>query len=86
MKTSQDVIRHLEKIIQEAESTEAMMDDLTAPHAYEDVARLSLQGAVALLKASCAFMQTHDEEALEDIDNAEDYIEGIYDIIEGDLE
>lgn len=85
MKTSSDVTEQLRAAIDKTQAAQSTLDDLVAVHDYQDVATLVIQAAEALLHAAAALMQSQDQNALELVESAEDLIDEIYTVIDGDL-
>ena len=86
MNTSSEVIKQLQDAIQKVQSSQDVADNLIAVHDYQDVTSLVIQSAEALLHSAVAFMQSEDENALDLIEGAEDLLEAMYNIIDGDLD
>ena len=86
MNTSTEVIKQLQETIEKAQKAQNTVDNLIAVHDYQDVASLVIQAAEAMLHSGIALMQSEDENALNLIESAEDLIDDIYKIIEGDLD
>lgn len=86
MNTSSEVVKQLQDAIQKTQSAQNVLDNLIAVHDYEDIATLVLQAAEALLHAASALMQHEDENALQLVESAEDLIDEMYKIIDGDMD
>ena len=86
MNTSVEATRKLQDALKLTRDARDIIDNLIAPHDYQDVATLITQAAAALLEAATLFMEKHDEDALAKIEEADDLVEAMYDIIDGDLD
>lgn len=86
MNTSAEALKQLEAALANAKQAAKTIEDLITAHDYQDVAHLTTNSAVKLLEAATAFMRSSDEEALEAMESADDYLDEVYGIIEGDLE
>lgn len=86
MSTSSEVIQSLEQAQTSVRAALRQLDDLIVEHDYQDVATLIVQAADALLDASSQLMQSKDEVALDSLDRADELLENVYAIIEGDLD
>lgn len=78
------------KLLQQAQTTSIdanrAIEDLIVAHDYQDVAMLITQAAGALLESAALLMQLQDEAALEQLENAEDLIDSVYEIIDGETD
>lgn len=86
MKTSADVIKQLQEAIETTQAAHSTLNDLIAVHDYQDVAGLVIQSSEALLHATIAFLQSDDQTAVDLVESAEDLLEDMYNIIDGDLD
>lgn len=86
MNTSAEAIRKLELAQKETREAILVVDNLIAAHDYQDVATLVAKAASALLESATLLMQSNDEAALAALEHADDLLDNVYDIIEGDLE
>lgn len=86
MSTSQNVIQTLEQASITTRTAIKQIDDLIVEHDYQDVATLIAQAAEALLDAASQLMQSKDEMALETLDRADELLESVYAIIDGDVD
>ena len=62
------------------------IENLIAEHDYQDVAQLVAQAAVQLLESATLLMQKDDEAAFDALDGAEDLLDQVYSIIDGELD
>lgn len=86
MNTSTEAIKQLQDAIQKIQTSQDVVDNLIAVHDYQDVTSLVIQSAEALLHSAVAFMQSEDENALDLVEGAEDLLEAMYNVIDGDLD
>ena len=86
MNTSTEATKKLQESLKSVKEAKNIIDNLIAPHDYQDVASLVAQASAAMLEAANHFMQKQDEEALAKIEEADDLVEAVYDIIDGDLD
>ena len=86
MNTSAEAVKLLEQALTTTRSAAGTIEDLIAPHDYQDVAMLISQAAAALLQSASLLMQSQDEAALEALENADDLLDAVYDIIDSDLD
>lgn len=85
MKTSKDVLAKLADAKSTTDDAHTTLRELVAVHDYQDVTGLVIQAAEQLLVAAEQFMQKDSQTALDKIEAAEDLLDELYDIIEGDL-
>lgn len=86
MNTSSEVAKQLQETIEKLQTAQNTLENLIAVHDYQDVAALVIQSAEALLHAAVALMQSEDNNALDLVESAEDLLEEMYKIIDGDLD
>ncbi|MEL6403338.1 MAG: hypothetical protein AAFV98_01700 [Chloroflexota bacterium] len=86
MKTSADAIKDLQEALAKAQEAQNTINNLTATHDYQDVTGMVVQAANGLLEAAIAFMQHDDSKALALVEAAEDLLDDMYDVIDGDLD
>ena len=86
MSTSADVIQSLEQASAATRTAIRQIDDLIVEHDYQDVATLGAQATEALLEAASRLMQSKDEAAVDALDRADELMDSVYAIIEGDLD
>ena len=86
MNTSTEASQLLEQALTTSRSAVSVIDNLIAEHEYQDVASLVTQAAAALLESAALLMQKQDEEALDVLDKAEDMLDAVYDIIDGEVD
>jgi hypothetical protein len=86
MNTSAEAIKRLQQALAQTHDARSVIDNLIADHDYQDVATLVTQAAAAMLESAIALMQSQDETALAALESADDLLDSVYDIIEGDLD
>ena len=86
MSISADAIKLLQQAQATTRDAQRSIDDLIVEHEYQDVATLVTQAAVALLEVAALLMQLQDEAALEQLETAEDLLDSVYDIIDGETD
>ncbi|MEZ4670633.1 MAG: hypothetical protein R3E39_22245 [Anaerolineae bacterium] len=86
MNTSAEASRLLEQALTTSRSAVNVIDNLIAEHEYQDVASLVTQAASALLESAGLLMQKQDEAALEMLGKADDLLDAVYEIIDGEVD
>jgi len=86
MNTSNQAIEALETALANCQNSSKIIENLIAPHDYQDVALILSQASEKLIEATLALMNKDDENALDMMSLAEDFIDDVYDTIEGDLD
>lgn len=86
MSTSSDVILSLEQAQTSVRAAVRQINDLIVEHDYQDVALLIAQAGEALLESAAQLMKSNDQAALDVLDRADDLLENVYAIIDGDLD
>ncbi|MFZ4828220.1 MAG: hypothetical protein ACOYLB_12780 [Phototrophicaceae bacterium] len=86
MNTSAEVIRILQQATGQAQQANKVLDDLIVPHEYQDVAKLLIEASQALLESASSLMRVDDETALESLETAEDLLDKVYAIIDGEID
>lgn len=86
MNTSSAAIQRLQQAQAMTREAAAIMNDLIAPHDYQDVAVIVAQAAEALLEAATCLMQSQDEDAFAAIERADDHLDALYAIIDAELD
>ena len=64
----------------------SIVNDLIIAHDYQDVALLVTQAAAELLESAALLMQSQGEAAFDAMEKAEDLLDAVYDIINGELD
>ena len=86
MSVSTDAIKLLQQAQTSANDANRAIEDLVVEHDYQDVAMLITQAASALLESASLLMQLQDEAALDHLEAAEDLIDSVYEIIDGETD
>jgi hypothetical protein len=86
MNTSSEAVKRLQEAITAAKSAGDVVENLVAEHEYQDVAGLITQAAAAMLECASLLMQGDDEAALDNLDRAEDLLDEVYGIIDGEVD
>jgi hypothetical protein len=86
MNTSSEAVKRLQEAIKAAKSAGDVVENLVAEHEYQDVAGLITQAAAAMLECASLLMQGDDEAALDNLDRAEDLLDEVYGIIDGEVD
>ncbi|MCA0455920.1 MAG: hypothetical protein LCI00_18230 [Chloroflexi bacterium] len=86
MNTSNEAITKLEQALGTTKEAANVIDNLIAAHDYQDVASLVTQAAAKLLEAASALMQSNDEAGLVALEGADDLLDAVYDIIDGETD
>lgn len=86
MNTTSEALKLLEQARQATQAATVVIDDLIAPHDYQDVAALVCRAAFELIEATHALMQSQDESAFDALERAEDLLDSVYAIIDGETD
>jgi DNA integrity scanning protein DisA with diadenylate cyclase activity len=86
MNTSSKVTDLLNQSLTSAREAERTVSDLIAVHDYQDVATLVTQAAIALLESAALLMQSEAEAAFDQMEKAEDLLDSVYTIIDGEID
>lgn len=86
MNTSSEAVKQLQQAQALTQQAAATIENLIAEHDYQDVGALVSHAAIRLLECAALLMQSQDEAALDKLENAEDLIDMVYEIIEGDTD
>jgi hypothetical protein len=86
MNTSAEATKRLEQAKAITHEAATVIDNLIVEHEYQDVAALVARAAVKLLEASAALMQSQDEAGLTALEDADDLLDAVYDIIDGETD
>ena len=84
--TSGEAAKRLEQARTTTTEAVSIIDNLIAEHEYQDVASLVTQAASKLLEAAAALMQSNDAAGLEALESADDLLDAVYDIIDGETD
>ena len=86
MNTSTRASELLQQALNTARDAERTVSDLIAAHEYQDVTVLLTQAAIALLESAALLMQSNSEAAFDEMDKAEDLLDAVYAIIDGEID
>ncbi|MBZ0285356.1 MAG: hypothetical protein K8L97_31775 [Anaerolineae bacterium] len=86
MNTSAEAIRLLQEALTDAQAATKVIDDLIVEHQYQDVALLVAHAAATLLQSATLLMQSKDEDALTALEQADDFLDEVYAIIDGETD
>lgn len=86
MNTTTEAISRLEQALAASRNASNVIENLIVEHDYQDVAVLLTQAASALLTAAMEMMHAEDGAAIEAMENAEDFIDAVYDIIDAETD
>lgn len=86
MNTSAQASELLQQALITARQAERVVNDLIVEHEYQDVAALVTQAAIALLQSASLLMQSEGEAAFDQMERAEDLLDAVYSIIDGELD
>jgi hypothetical protein len=86
MNTSSEAVRLLQEALTKAQSAAQVINDLIVEHEYQDVASLVTQAGAALLESAALLMQSKDEDALNMLEQADDLLDSVYAIIDGETD
>ncbi len=84
--TSGEASKRLEQALATTKEAIQVIDNLIADHEYQDVASLVAQAAGKLLEAAAALMQSNDEVGISALESADDLLDAVYDIIDGEMD
>ncbi len=86
MRTSTEVVQMLQEALARTKSATQALNDLAIEHEYQDVAALVIQASAALLEAASLLLESHDEDALDALETADDLLDEVYKIIDGETD
>lgn len=86
MNTTTRASELLQQSLNTTRDAQAVITNLIAAHDYQDVAILVTQAAAALLESASLLMQSQGEAAFDAMEKAEDLLDAVYDIINGELD
>ena len=84
--TSGEATKRLEQALATTREAVSIIDNLIADHEYQDVASLVTQAAGKLLEAAASLMQSKDEDGIGALESADDLLDAVYDIIDGETD
>lgn len=86
MNTSNDAVKLLTEALEKARAATQVINNLIVEHEYQDVATLVTQACEKLLESAALLMQSNDESALTVLDEADDLLDSVYAIIDGETD
>jgi hypothetical protein len=86
MNTSTRANELLQAALKSTREAAGVIDNLIANHDYQDVASLVTQAGVALLEAATLLMDSDGDAAIEQMERAEDLLDSVYAIIDGEID
>lgn len=86
MHTSGEASSQLEQALATTRAAITTIDQLIAAHDYQDVASLVAQAAAKLLEAAAALMRSDDVTGIAALEAADDLLDAVYDIIDGETD
>jgi hypothetical protein len=86
MNTSSEALRLLGQALADTRKATAVIDDLIAPHDYQDVASLVAKASAALLESTTRLLQNDPDAALDALEAADDLLDAVYDIIDAETD
>ena len=86
MNTTSRASELLGQALHSTRDAEQVINDLIVAHDYQDVALLVTQAAAELLESAALLMQSQGEAAFDAMEKAEDLLDSVYDIINGELD
>lgn len=84
--TSNEVVKQLEQAQAATQAALTALNGLIVPHDYQDVTVFVAKAAMQLLTAAHALMQNDDTRAFAAIEQADELLEGAFDIVDSELE
>jgi hypothetical protein len=86
MNTSTRANELLQAALKSTREATGVIDNLIANHDYQDVASLVTQAGTALLEAATLLMASDGDGAIEYMERAEDLLDSVYAIIDGEID
>jgi hypothetical protein len=86
MNTATHATELLSAALEKTREATRVINDLIVAHEYQDVAVLVAQAGEALLESAALLMQSKDEAALDALDRADDLLDSVYTIIDGETD
>lgn len=86
MNTSGEAIKRLQEALKTTDESKSIIQNLIVAHDYQDVAQLVAQAAAELLGATALLMQLDGDGAFNKIEEAEDLLDAVYKIMDGELD
>lgn len=86
MHTSTEAAQLLQEALAKTRAAAQVINNLVIEHEYQDVAVLVAQAGAALMEAAMLLLESKDEEALDSIEQADDLLDAVYKIIDGEID
>lgn len=86
MNTSSEALRLLNQALADTRQAGAVIDDLFAPHDYQDVAALVVKASAALLESTVRLLESNPDAALDALEAADDLLDAVYDVIDSETD
>jgi len=86
MHTSTEASQLLQEALAKTRAAAQVINNLVIEHEYQDVAVLVAQAGAALMEAAMLLLESKDEEALDSIEQADDLLDAVYKIIDGEID
>jgi hypothetical protein len=86
MNTSTEAIRLLQDALTKTRAAADVINNLVIEHDYQDVAILVAQAGTALLESAMLLMESKYEDALDALEQADDLLDEVYKIIDGETD
>ena len=86
MHTSTEAVQLLQEALARTRAAIQVINNLVIEHEYQDVAVLVAQAGAALMEAAVLLLESKDEDALDAIEQADDLLDSVYKIIDGEVD
>lgn len=86
MNTSAEALRLLGDALAKTEAATAIVDDLLAPHDYQDVAMLVVRASALMLQSAMRLLESNPDAALAALEGADDLLDAVYDVIDSETD
>jgi hypothetical protein len=86
MHTSTEAAQLLQEAIAKTRAATQVINNLVIEHEYQDVAVLVTQAGAALMEAAVLLLDSKDEAALDALEQADDLLDSVYKIIDGEVD
>ena len=86
MHTSTEAAQLLQEALTKTRAATQVINNLVIEHEYQDVAVLVAQAGAALMEAAMLLLDSKDEAALDALEQADDLLDAVYKIIDGEVD
>lgn len=86
MNTSAEALRLLGQALADTHQASAIIDDLIAPHEYQDAAMLVARASALMLESTMRLLESNPDDALAALESADDLLDALYDVIDGETD